>query len=137
MKKFVDTIQDPKEQTEIEAYIKDLGPADIGQFSLGFSHGRQWEHDKILQPKADPKEKEFHDFDVIAKMVGNCKGIKVAPDIVTAQGTKKGAKITMGVDQDTGQDIMRSMHLNDDKVRVLLLIIDMAEFEKVKSSMQL
>lgn len=59
MKKFVDTIQDPKEQTEIEAYIKDLGPADIGQFSLGFSHGRQWEHDKRLQPKADPKEKEL------------------------------------------------------------------------------
>lgn len=88
------------------------------------------------EPKADPKEKEFHDFDVIAKMVTNGgKGIKLAPEIVTAQGTKKGAKITMGVDLETGQDIMRSMHLNDDTLRVFLMIVDMAEFEKVKSSM--
>lgn len=78
----------------------------------------------------------FHDFDIIAKMITDGgRGIKLAPEIIMAQGTKKGAKITMGVDQETGQDIMRSMHLNDDTIRVFLMIVDMSEFEKAKSEM--
>lgn len=76
-----------------------------------------------------------HDFDVVAKMVSNGTGISLFPDMLNLNGLKKGGgKITFGIPDPAFQEIIHDVGVAKGRYNVMVICIDMDEFNKVKDT---
>lgn len=77
---------------------------------------------------------EKTDLEIMNEMVKtNNQGIKCSTTLVQMELKKKGGEITMGIDEKTHHEVSKSMILKEGKYAVLLYVIDMKEFNKIKN----
>ena len=74
-------------------------------------------------------------FDVVKKMVdSDNKECKVSTNLVGAKMVKAGGIIEMGVDEATRHAISKMMMFGTNRKRVLLFVIDEAEYAKTEAT---
>lgn len=70
-----------------------------------------------------------NDLEVMAEMAKANKDIAFYPDVLQAQRTKKGAKITVGVTDEAMQKLGRSYTETGPRYVAMLVVINYEEFE--------
>lgn len=75
------------------------------------------------------------DLEIMDQMVKtNNKGIKASSTLAAMELKKKAGEITMAIDTETYHQVSKSMVLQEKKYAVVLYVIDMKEFNKIKNA---
>lgn len=76
------------------------------------------------------EESAVNNFDVLKRMSEQNKDIRMGPDLIDAQWSKRGSRLTFGVPGNVLMDI------ESGKLRAVVLLWDVNQFDETKRAMQ-